>query len=85
MSNLEVDTVSGPGSSPRPPRSRRGSDLSDKVAMFNKKCADHCAKQWSNPFSDVDRPEGYQTTKLDVNDPNYGRCEGSRIVSLSTL
>lgn len=55
------------------PRVRRGSDLSDKVAMFNKKCADHHEKQLSNPFSDVERPEGYQMTKMDVNDPNYGR------------
>ena len=54
-------------------RQRRGSDLSDKVSMFNKKCADHREKQLSNPFSDVERPEGYQITKLDVNDPNYGR------------
>lgn len=55
------------------PRQRRGSDLSDKVAMFNKKFHEHHEKQLSNPFSDVERPEGYQIAKLDVNDPNYGR------------
>ena len=55
------------------PRVRRGSDLSDKVAMFNKKFQEHHEKQLSNPFSDVERPDGYQATKLDVNDPNYGR------------
>lgn len=56
-------------------RQRRGSDLSDKVAMFNKKCAEHHEKQLSNPFSDIERPEGYQIAKLDINDPNYGRYE----------
>ena len=54
-------------------RQRRGSDLSDKVAMFNKKFHEHHEKQLSNPFSEVERPEGYQIAKLDVNDPNYGR------------
>lgn len=52
---------------------RRSSDLSDKVAMFNRKFQEHHEKQLSNPFSDVERPDGFQFTKLDVNDPNYGR------------
>jgi len=52
---------------------RRGSELSDRVAMFNRKCAEHTEKQLANPFSDVDRPDGYTFAKLDINDPNYGR------------
>ncbi|XP_057366073.1 actin-binding Rho-activating protein-like [Daphnia carinata] len=67
---------------PAVPRQRRGSDLSDKVAMFNKKFQDHHEKQLSNPFSDVERPDGYQATKLDVNDPNYGRPPAGSMTEL---
>lgn len=56
-----------------PPRQRRGSDLTDKVAMFNKKFTEHHEKQLANPFSDIERPEGYQFAKLDPSDPNYGK------------
>ena len=66
-------SADGAPAAPVVPRQRRGSDLSDKVAMFNKKFHEHHEKQLSNPFSDVERPEGYQIAKLDVNDPNYGR------------
>lgn len=56
---------------PRP--ARRNSDLFEKVAMFNKKVEQHTQKQLANPFSEHERPEGFQFAKLDPSHPDYGR------------
>lgn len=65
-----------------PRRQRRGSDLFEKVAMFNKKVEDHQQKQYSNPFSEHERPEGFQVTKLDPNHPEYGRPVAGSLTEL---
>ena len=56
-----------------PRRGRRNSDLFEKVAMFNKKVEQHTQKQLANPFSEHERPEGFQFAKLDPSHPDYGR------------
>ena len=54
---------------------RRKSELMERVALFNKKVEEHHERQLSNPFSDVDRPADFVIKKLDIHDPNYGRCD----------
>ena len=53
---------------------RRGSDLLDKVALFNKKVEQHNETQLANPFSNVDKGS-FSVKKMDKNDPNYGRYD----------